>query len=611
MPETFQVPGHLLINTLGHAAGVVVFGIFLFLLMRRPLAGSRRADRLSRLAAVLAFLWNLASLVVLATGGGGPIRDRALAAFGFSVLSMLPAVLLDLCLPDRLRAIVRLGYAVSALAVAAHVAEPLLGSDLLHGLGIDAITWGFGALTVAAVAAVVRTPGEDRRRLSSRILTTMSLFLFAVSFLHFGERQGHQAWSAELAIHHAGIPLALFVLMQDYRFVLLDAFMRFLVNVLMAGMFSVLLVAALRPELPVGWRLLAAAAALAGFTLARGGLQRLLTRLVFRRPDADEAARRLRALGSQSSGEVEYLERASREIAGLMGARLVEAPAALARDLTLPALATTLAAAGELERLGVEVVVPVRLPHRETHAILLGTRRGGRRYLSEDLDALARLAACVAEQVDHIREAEMRRLVSQAEMRALQSQIHPHFLFNALNALYGVIPREAASARRTVLNLADILRYFLQTERAFIPLEEEICIVRAYLAIEELRLGDKLTAVIDVDPDAMKENIPVLTVQPLVENAVKHGISQRQRGGTVSVEIRRRDGGLHVRVRDSGPGFGGDSDLSGRHTGVGLENVARRLQLCFGPEAKLEIASGAQGAEVGFVVPLAVAAGPA
>ncbi len=94
---------------------------------------------------------------------------------------------------------------------------------------------------------------------------------------------------------------------------------------------------------------------------------------------------------------------------------------------------------------------------------------GGRRYLSEDLQALGRAAGQMVEQVEQYRESEMRRLVAQAELRALQSQIHPHFLFNALNTLYGIIPREAKGARETVLNLADIFRYFLETRKRFCP----------------------------------------------------------------------------------------------------------------------------------------------
>src|SRR5439155_13629021 len=132
------------------------------------------------------------------------------------------------------------------------------------------------------------------------------------------------------------------------------------------------------------------------------------------------------------------------------------------------------------------ICLPLRFTKGDGALILLGRREGGRRYLSEDLQELARLAAVAAEQVERFRSSEVQRLVSQAELRALQSQINPHFLFNSLNTLYGCIPRDAPEARRMVLNLAELFRYFLQSNRTTIRLSEEMQIVRAYLQIEAL-----------------------------------------------------------------------------------------------------------------------------
>jgi two-component system LytT family sensor kinase len=222
--------------------------------------------------------------------------------------------------------------------------------------------------------------------------------------------------------------------------------------------------------------------------------------------------------------------------------------------------------------------------------------------LSEDLAVLGRAADAIAEQLDLHHELELRRLVSQAELRALQSQIHPHFLFNALNALYGIIPREARGARDTVLNLADIFRYFLDTRKAKVPLSEEMHIVKAYLDIERLRLGDKLQVAIDIAPEAGDVQIPVLSIQPIVENAVKHGISPLSAGGTVAIEARRDTNGLNVRVSDTGRGFQATGE-----PGVGLENVRRRLELSYGGAAQLDIYSGQQGTTVSILIPVLAA----
>jgi sensor histidine kinase YesM len=127
-------------------------------------------------------------------------------------------------------------------------------------------------------------------------------------------------------------------------------------------------------------------------------------------------------------------------------------------------------------------------------------------------------------------------------------------------------------------------------------------IVRAYLEIEALRLGAKLETQIDIAPDALSVPIPVLTVEPLVENAVKHGVARKPGGGRVRVEARVEVGNLQIRVFDTGPGFQGDEETSS--TGVGLENVLKRLRLCYGPDAALQIESSTNGTSVGFLVPI-------
>jgi two-component system LytT family sensor kinase len=487
----------VLVNAVGHATGVLLFGIFLYLLIQdraaRRLAGSTK----SMLAAALALLWNLASLIVLGFGASGTIFADTTVAIGFSVLSLLPAVLFDLCLRDRLRVLVRLGYTLSGIAIALHLAELTGKAWQYHRLALALITIGYGVLT--CVAAIGVFASRDRAT-TSRLVGTMLLFLLAMSFVHFRNEHGALIWSRELAFHHAAIPLALLVLLQDYRFVLLDAFLRFLANILLAAVFTSAAVAAWRldllhsPSTPFlqALFLVGGCIALVLFALLRGRVQDLLTHLVFRSPDLDALLDRLKIPVHEESV---YLAEAARQLGVFMGAdaSVIDDPKLMALDLRRPALVSELPRARtELEQKGAEAIVPVRLPSGGSRYVLLGRRTGGRRYLSEDLQALGRASGQMVEQVEQYRESEMRRLVTQAELRALQSQIHPHFLFNALNTLYGIIPREAKGARETVLNLADIFRYFLETGKQFLPLEEELRIVRAYLDVERLRLGQKL-----------------------------------------------------------------------------------------------------------------------
>ncbi|HUK15140.1 MAG TPA: hypothetical protein VLW65_01945, partial [Bryobacteraceae bacterium] len=196
----------LLINILGHAAGALIFAIFLALLFSGRGWSGVRGRHLSGLAAALSLAWNLGSLVVLA-GFSQRVTDWA-AAFSFSVLSLLPAVLLHLSLGDGRRLLVRLGYVLSSVAVAMHFWEIAGNGAALHQTALWIITIGFLLLTGAAVVGAVAGAG------ATRIAAAMCLALFSASFLHFGTGHASQAWSSELIVHHAGIPLALFVLLQ-------------------------------------------------------------------------------------------------------------------------------------------------------------------------------------------------------------------------------------------------------------------------------------------------------------------------------------------------------------------------------------------------------------
>lgn len=609
-----------LVNTIGHSAGAVLFGIFLFLLFRDR-AGGRFRDRWqSFAAAALAFLWNAGSLAVLATSGTDGIGTAILVAFSFSVLSFLPAVLLHISLGDSLRPVIALGYLLSLTATFLHFWELSDASPKFHEIALSLITIGFGILTAIALAGLALEHTPEKPGKTSRMLGAMCSSLFAMSFVHFGSGHPPQAWSKEIALHHAGIPLALFVLLQDYRFVLLDAFIRFVANVFLAALITFVGIRAvqgfLKPSAvdPVSEALLLTGSCLLliVFALLRSKIQAWLTKVVFRRPELENWLQRLRT-GAGAQTETQYLDWATAQLAAFMEAelaRLVGGDAIAQAGLTVGPLYP--APVGDVPQLRgmpelawAEAIVPLRLSPADIRYVVLGRRRGGRRYLSEDLEALNRLSAAIVEWVDRARSSELDRLVSQAELRALQSQINPHFLFNALNTLYGVIPREAAGARRTVLNLAEVFRYFLRPERTFIPLAEELQIINAYLDIERLRLGPRLDTHIDVDEAAMPVMIPVLSIQPLVENAIKHGVSAKAGGGRLTLMAKVVESEVRITVEDTGPGMRTQPyESAGSGAGLGLSNVTRRLQLCYGPRADLHVNSGAWGTSVQFSVPI-------
>ena len=614
MPDWLSIHEPVLVNTIGHCAGAAIFGMLLyFFLVNRRRAGEKHGS-LPVVAAALAMLWNLGSLVALAAGPRGSQIAGAIVALSFSVLSLLPAVLLHISLESRRRALWIAGYVLSGVAVALHLADWLSHLTGLHYAALWVVTLGFAALTILSVVLEWR---QENRAAGSRLAGSMGLFLFAISFAHFGAAHAQLAWSKEAALHHAGLPLALLVLLQDYRFLLMDAFLRFIVNATLAaaallGTIHVLqsrvLAQHLQHPFDAGVIFVSAGLLLTLFVWVHNRIQRLLTSAIFLRSNVDEALHELQDLSLAAATEAAYLRLAAEAIARFLHAArydLTDQNPTAGRPLAAPV--AVLDSAHFAVPAWVQAVLPMRFSRGDAAYLLLGPRGGGRRYLSEDLTVLARLGAAVAEHVEQLRNVQMQNLVSQAELKALQAQINPHFLFNSLNTLYGTIDRGNAEARRLVLNLADVYRYLLRSERTLVEVEEELRIVRAYLEIEELRLGSKLKTEVDADPSALRATIPLLSIQPLVENAVKHGVASRMGAGFVHLKIRAAGQAVTVEVSNSGVWDRPPGRSSQSASGIGLANVRRRLELCYGAEASFDIRAENGVTTVAFVLPTKLA----
>jgi two-component system LytT family sensor kinase len=602
MPDRLSLHAPILVNTIGHCAGAIAFGILFYLLLLDWRRATAERSLLPSIAAALAFLWNMGSLIGMATAPvGDPIADTIIAG-SFSVLSLLPAVLLHISLQSRHRFIWISGYAVSAIAVMLHIGDLATGASRFHYAAILLVTIGFTALTTASVIQEALSGAHDGS--GKRLVGAMVLFLFAISFAHFGSTHDIKAWSGEAALHHAGIPLALFVLLQDYRFLLLDAFIRFLVNGALAA-FAIwiaftaevrlgLMAHATRDPFYGGIVFTLACLVLSLFGYLRARAQRFLTHAVFLRSSPEKTFSKLREIATTCGSDLEYLASAANAMAQFFSTREFEVTPEKAIAVPDPARSKV--------QKWVRAMVPLRFSRGDGLVLLLGPRKGGRRYLSEDLEMLERLAAVTCEQVERMRSSEMQALVSQAELRALQAQINPHFFFNALNTLYGVITRENSVARRLVLNLAGLFRHSFGVSSSLSALSEEIKIVRAYLEIEEMRLGSKLRTEFDIDESVLTEQIPVLSIQPLVENAVQHGVACRPGDGFVRLMIRRQGESLMVAVSNSGVFGAPPKDLKGH--GIGMANVRRRLTLCYGDSSDLDVSTSGDVTTVRFLLPL-------
>jgi hypothetical protein len=246
---------------------------------------------------------------------------------------------------------------------------------------------------------------------------------------------------------------------------------------------------------------------------------------------------------------------------------------------------------------------PVPAADGEPGRILLGPRASDAPYFGQDIALVRSLADVFASVLDNLRlqrrrHAEAQRaqalslIASRSELKALRAQINPHFLFNALNAIAGLLHRDPATADRTIEKLADVFRYTLRgSQSEWATLGEELEFVRAYLDVEEARFSERLHAVIDAAPDARSARVPTMIVHTLVENAVKHGAAAVRGRAIIDIRAVTEDGRLRISVTDNGPGFDstGTSRPDRHGAGYGLVNVRERLAGHFGDAARLDV----------------------
>ncbi|MDX2033761.1 MAG: histidine kinase [Blastocatellia bacterium] len=494
----------------------------------------------------------------------------------------------------------------------------------------------------------------------------LALAVFAVSALHLSHHEGREySWWGELIGHHSSLPLALAILYQDYRFALADIFLKRALSLvlLVALIFGQYLLIAgpllARSGAPgdhdapaVGLLLgLWVATALAYPWLRRLG-DRFVDAIVLRRADYETVRAEIaQGLSTQDSSE-SALDEVCLRLSDALTARdvlwtPVESEEANGDDKTggplLPQLQLLrkrrgakrheeplrVAAVADFSdwapandhgigwlharRAMATVQVPVSDPPQ--YRLLIGELAGGRRLLSDDLALIEAAAVMTARRIDAVRilhercvrdlhEEEMHKLATEAELRALRAQINPHFLFNALTTIGYLIQSAPDRALETLMRLTALLRGVLRhSDGEFSTLGEEIELIEAYLEIERARFEDRLRVMIDV-PDALRGvRIPALLIQPLVENAIKHGVSPQRAGGEVVILARTsRDAGrtpahagdaesLQIWVRDTGAGASESALMHGRRRGVGLANVEQRIRRHFGDAGRFDIRS--------------------
>jgi two-component system, LytTR family, sensor kinase len=590
-----------LLHLVGFLTGALLYGMLLAMVARPP----ARPDAFAVSTGLLGLVWNLGELGAYAAPMAGLVVFSSwIHAFSFTALGLLASVVVHSVAraPRRIPArsslvgsvVAFVVYACGALAAVMHFSAAAAGEPLPSVSGLMWLTAGLLAVIPALIAVTRQQPN------SARALWMAALAVVAVSALHLGRLHGaQQSWPVELVGHHASIVLAFAILYQDYRFALADLFLKqaltlLVLVVVVFGAFSIVepvLIAPdgrLQPSAITLLLVLWAGTALL-FPVFRRTVARFVDRIVLRRADYGSFL-------SQLSDDVLQCESPE--------AVLNHGCDAVARSLTAMSVTWEVRAAQPTGNL-VSREIAIWTAEPPYYMLIVGQLAGGRRLLSDDVAMLERVAVVLARRIDALRltgeryermlqEREMRTLATEAELRALRAQINPHFLFNALTTIGYLIQQAPARAVKTLLDLTTLLRSVLRSEGEFTTLGRERELIDCYLRIERERFEERLEFALHIPEQLFDLAVPSVIVQPLVENAVKHGIAPARDGGTITVTAVLSED-LRIVVRNTGAPLG-RRRVTG--AGVGLENVSRRLHHYYGEEASLTVSRGEDGATV-------------
>ena len=208
-----------------------------------------------------------------------------------------------------------------------------------------------------------------------------------------------------------------------------------------------------------------------------------------------------------------------------------------------------------------------------------------------------------------LRASQLETQLALAQLQMLRMQLHPHFLFNTLNAISALLHKDADKADIMIARLGELLRTTLESAGTQqVPLRQELEFIQPYLEIEKARLGDRLKVRMDIDPEVMDAAVPNFVLQPLVENAIRHGIAPFARVGWLDIRALPENGMLRIDVQDNGPGLSPEQQACERagafRAGVGIANTRARLQQLYGPQHRFEMRNGTtQGLTVTMLIP--------
>ncbi len=595
----------LLVNLLGFSVGIALYAMLAMMVMRHR----GKADNINLLlltTAALGLLWNIGQLYAFVQKDFGDAGiSPFLVAIAFSALGFLPSVVVHSAQADESGThwLTFAAYALSTVAALMHFQAAFTSSSVPSDLALRTQTFGSLALSVGLLLF------NFRQTLEKKAIWASALLVFAVSALHLtGERES-SAWYVELVAHQSSLPLALVILFQNYRFAFADLFLKRAISLILLtglafGLYALVAVPVLQLHETHGQDDVQAIGILLALWIATALVYPALHKFavwvvdtaILRRSNYEKLQLDLaRKIESMDSIDV-VLDQVCRTLSAALTAQRADCSeiADAAAEIGFVAVNFT---PGDCR-----LMVPTA--EAPFFQISLGEFQGGRRLLSDEITMLEAVSLFTARRIDvlrvsherynqRFREQEFAKLATEAQLTALRSQINPHFLFNALTTLGYLIKTSPDKAYDTLLRLTQLLRGVLKSTGEFSTLGQEIELVESYLDIERARFEEKLSVGIDVPDEIRNIKVPSLILQPLVENAIKHGISENKNGGEIRISacVRQNNGDshLHLSVWDSGAGK--NAIKTNGSGGVGLRNIKERLASYYGKNASLTIES--------------------
>ena len=203
-----------------------------------------------------------------------------------------------------------------------------------------------------------------------------------------------------------------------------------------------------------------------------------------------------------------------------------------------------------------------------------------------------------------LKASQLQAQLAQAQLQALKMQLHPHFLFNTLHTISMLNLKDPKAANRMITRLSDLLRMALDNVGAQeVSLKQELAFLERYLEIEQIRFQDRLTVKMEIDPQTLDARVPNLILQPIVENAIRHGIAAQEQDGRIELCAHRLNGSLELKVRDNGPGLSAEASTH-LNSGIGLTNTRKRLDQLYGAQGRVELSNASGGGlEVAITLP--------